>query len=273
MTPYFQTSRPPSGRWPFLEAEERFLPGMSTTAAADSDVIAAQKKAERKLPGSSTTVQDLVEKWRRRLSPEIPLSVLIAFIRYESAGFEDATHGTAKNTPPFSRPAFYELGLFQTPAGDHGKCTSGSFHSCEIPPPGRENPKDPSSWKRLCCDGADCSNCGPIVAGSSHNWTDPNTQARVGLLDLENGARAVRTAFPGLFPRPGSDWDLRVAVLLRFAGGGGYVAALLRRFQGALVALAEQDRWRFLDGKLGSTGYFRNVNEKMSLAAKLGYQP
>jgi hypothetical protein len=251
----------------------------------DPDVVEAQVIASRTVPGMpGVTIEQLVEKWRRRIIPEVPLSVLLAFIRFESAGFDDATHGTPRDTPPFSQPANYELGLFQTPGGGHGVCTTGSFKSCAIPPPGRENPKDLSPWARLCCDGADCSNCGPVVTGSSHNWTDPDTQARVGLLDLKQGADRIRAAFPDLFPTPGSDWDLRAAVLLRFAGGGGFVEGLLRRNHADLAPpFPENRRWELLRSRqitirgkavaLGSTKVFGNVNNKMALAAKLGYRP
>ncbi len=251
----------------------------------DPDVVQAQAIAGRAVPGMpGVTIEQLVEKWRRRIIPEVPLSVLLAFIRFESAGFDDATHGTSRDAPPFSQPAFYELGLFQTPGGDHGVCTTGSFQSCAIPPPGRENPKDLSPWARLCCDGADCSNCGPVVAGSSHNWMDPDTQARVGLLDLKQGADRIRAVFPDLFPLTGSDWDLRAAVLLRFAGGGGFVEGLLRRNHADLAPpFPENRRWDLLSGRQttirgkavapGSTGVFANVNKKMALAAKLGYRP
>src|SRR5215510_3357937 len=50
------------------------------------------------------------------IAPEIPMPLLLAFMRFESGGnFNDATHGSPKNQPPYTQPAFYELGLFQTP--------------------------------------------------------------------------------------------------------------------------------------------------------------
>jgi hypothetical protein len=227
---------------------------------------------------AGVTIAQLVEKWRSTIAPEIPLPVLLAFIYYESGGnFSDATHGSPKNNPPYTRPAFYELGLFQTPAGDHGECPDHKFENCHFQPPGHD-PKHSSPWFRWCCEKkSPCSaNCLEIVAGSPQNWTDPETQVRVGLHDLKGEADRIRLAYKDLFLKLGSDWDLRVAVLLRFAGGGGFVRGLMNRYRASLAALPEDRRWEFLIGKLNAAkkdNRAANVDEKMSLAAKLGYRP
>ncbi|MFP5287626.1 MAG: hypothetical protein ACLGI9_17960, partial [Thermoanaerobaculia bacterium] len=159
---------------------------------------------------TGTTTEALIEPWRQRICPEIPRSILIAFIKYESGGkFTDATHGTKGNG--WTSPDFYELGIFQTPGGLHGRCTSGDWKSCEIRPPGSEG-RSPSPWVRLCAR----------IGADPKQWTNPTTQVRVGLHDLEDGASGLRKDFPELFPKPGSDWDIRMAVLYRFSRGGGY---------------------------------------------------
>ena len=137
--------------------------------------------------------------------PEIPTTLLVAFSRYEASGWNDATHGTAGNG--YTSPPFYELGVFQVPAGLHGRCTD---KKCEIDPPGLENASSPSAWSRLCTR----------LRLDPKNWKDPTTQVRVGLANLENDAQIIRSRYPDLFPRPGTDWDLRGAVLLPFVGIG-----------------------------------------------------
>jgi hypothetical protein len=105
----------------------------------------------------------------------------------------------------------------------------------------------------------------------------------VGLHDLEQGASSIRQHYPDLFPNPGSDWDLRMAVLYRFAKGGGTVRSFLNVFGKDLAALPESQRWDFLRGKRvefsGKQGRIvrvfepENVDKKMTLAAKLGRVP
>jgi hypothetical protein len=238
----------------------------STPAASDADVAAARSIANRPVPNmAGVHVRDLIDTWRGQIAPEIPLDLLLAFIRYESGGnFHDATHGTAANN--FTSPDFYELGLFQTPAGLHGTCTSGDSSSCENPPPGIEKPGEPSTWFRLCRK----------IGADPENWQDPETQARVGLLDLKTSADAIRSAYPDLFPTAGGDWYLRAAVLMPFARGGGFTRAFLNAFRNDLTGLSEDQRWGFLRGKTvpahGGTWTFdtSNVDKKMSLAAALG---
>ena len=109
------------------------------------------------------------------------------------------------------------------------------------------------------------------------DWTNPETQVLVGLSDLEQGARSIHGSYRDLFQAPGSDWDLRAAVLLRFAGGGGFVRTYLRKYRTELARLAENGRWESLNSKVipkpHEAALFQNVNKKMVLASKLGYQP
>lgn len=239
----------------------------SGTSAGDADVASAQAIARKPVPGMpGVTIQQLIEKWRLSIAPEIPMPVLLGFVRFESGGnFNDATHGSPKNRPPYTQPAFYELGLFQTPAGVHGTCTTGDHRSCTNAPPGPEVPGDPSTWARLC----------KKIGANPQDWTNPTTQVRVGLLDLRTSADAIRTAYSDLFPKPGSDWYLRMAVLMPFARGGGFTRAFLHTYRADLAKLPEDQRWDFLRGKRtsvrGGVWIFdtSNVDKKMSLAAKL----
>jgi len=236
-----------------------------------SDVDRAREIANYPVPGMpGVTLARLIEQWRPRICPEIPFPVLLAFMRYESGGrFSDATHGTDKNK--WTSPAFYELGVFQTPAGLHGVCTSGDWRSCTFGPPGQET-RQPSTWKRLCAK----------IGANPDDWQNPGTQVRVGLMDLEEGARALRKQYPDLFPKAGTDWDLRMAVLYRFARGGGYARSFLNPYRRQLAALPESERWALIRDKVvtvqGKTGAIRrpfhpeNVEKKMTLAAKLGYR-
>jgi hypothetical protein len=236
----------------------------SGTGTGDADVAAAQAIARKPVPGMpGITIQQLIEKWRPSIAPEIPMPLLLGFIRFESGGnFNDATHGSPRNQPPYTQPAFYELGLFQTPAGLHGTCTTGDHRSCANAPPGREVPGDPSTWARLC----------KKIGANPQDWTNPTTQVRVGLLDLKTSADAIRAAYPDLFPKPGGDWFLRMAVLMPFARGGGFTRAFLRTYRTNLAQLPEDQRWDFLRGKRVSAWIFdaSNVDKKMALAAKLG---
>jgi hypothetical protein len=231
----------------------------------DADVRVAQSIGRKEVPGMpGVTILQLVEQWRPAIAPEIPLPVFLAFIYYESGGnFRDATHGSPRTTPPYTQPEFYELGLFQTPAGLHGTCTTGDYRSCQNPPPGREGPGAPSTWARLC----------KKIGADPHDWPNPLTQVRVGLLDLKTTADAIRAAYPDLFSTPGSDWYLRMAVLLPFARGGGFAKWFLSAFRKDLANLPETSRWNFLrDKRIGHWTFDpTNVDKKMALAAKLGY--
>ena len=88
-------------------------------------------------------------------------------------------------------PSFYELGVFQTPAGDHGCTNEAGVKACRYRPPGRnvENSQFGKGWRRLA--GA---------YATEGNWKDPTMQVRIGLWDLTSTADRVHTAFADLFP-------------------------------------------------------------------------
>jgi peptidoglycan hydrolase-like protein with peptidoglycan-binding domain len=196
------------------------------------------------------TFHELVERWRPR---HLPLPLLVAFSALEAHGYDDATHGTEKNH--WSRPVFYELGMFQTPAGLHGVCTSGRYADCAHRPPG-DDPRRESAWFKIAHDlGLD-----PL------RWTDPTVQVRIGLANLERDAATVRRLYPDLFPDPASDWALRASVLMPFGPGIGYTLKLLKEHRAGLRALPEAQRWAALR-RAGATT--ENVDKKMALAHKL----
>jgi hypothetical protein len=264
---------PAQGRGGTVSREAPAPPPGAKAPSVDREVAAALRIAKRAVPGmSGKTIEALVEEWRLKICPEIPLPILLAFIRYESGGnFDDATHGTAKNG--WTVPAFYELGLFQTPAGLHGRCSGPKPESCQFGPPGQEG-KTPSTWVRLCKQ----------IGADPRTWKNPVTQVRVGLMDLESAAARLRKDYPDLFTTRGSDWDLRMAVLYTFSRGGGYARSFLRPYRQQLLALPESSRWRFLQDKvvtITGTGGQKirraflgdNVEKKMVLAGKLGYKP
>lgn len=257
----------------------------TTGNVRDADVRFAQQIATRPVPGMpGVNIQQLIEGHRSQRAPEIPMPLLLAFLRYESGGnFNDSTHGVlvgldekGRRVRPGQKPVrfirspeFYELGLFQTPAGLHG-CTPTEPTQCQYPPPGREIPGNLSEWVKLCTS----------IGANPDHWQDPSTQVQVGLLNLENAAQAIRARNRDLFSVPGNDWDLHAAVLLPFAGGGGYTQNLLNLYRAQLARLPEDQRWAFLRNKMiaqgaGSYDYkiADNVDKKMSLAAKLGYGP
>jgi hypothetical protein len=192
----------------------------------------------------------LVDRWR---PPHLPLPLLVAFSSLEASGWTDATHGTKGNN--WTRPAFYELGVFQVPAGLHGLCTSGHHKDCQHPPPGSD-PQRKSPWFKICQSlGLD-----PL------KWTDPTTQVRVGIQNLETDAATVRRLHAKLFPDKGSDWALRASVLMPFGPGIGYTLNLLKKHRAPLESLPESARWAYLRAQGASTA---NVDAKMTRARKL----
>jgi hypothetical protein len=227
-----------------------------TPAATDKEVLAAVKRWN--LPtGLPTTplFAQLVDRWR---PPHLPLPLLVAFSSLEAFGWTDATHGTKRNC--WTRPAFYELGVFQVPAGLHGSCSSGpredcNHQKCQYDPPGRD-PQGKSPWFRICHSlGLD-----PL------KWTDPTTQVRVGVQNLETDAATVRRLHPRLFPDKGSDWALRASVLMPFGPGIGYTLNLLKTHRAQLELLPESARWAFLRARGAVTA---KVDDKMTRARKL----
>jgi peptidoglycan hydrolase-like protein with peptidoglycan-binding domain len=267
------------------------IPAESATGAkvSDSDVAATQAMAAKPVPGLGISLEELLLRHRAEAGG-IPVELLLAFI-YREAGtnrrgearFSDATAGywmkDKKTGKPFRyapTPKFYELGLFQTPAGLHG-CVpvgdKGMERSCKYKPPGHnvENSEFGKGWRLFT-----------RTYPNESNWTDPETQVRIGLWSLNRQADAIRTdqEFMPLFPSKQSEWSLRMAVLYSFAAGAGWTRAFLHKYKNDLLALSEDKRWRFLSGKRASrinpetkqvdTKVFdpENVDKKMALAAK-----
>jgi hypothetical protein len=218
---------------------------------ADPDVASALRRWNMPtgIPSAPLFFQ-LVERHRPK---HFPLPLLVAFSSLEASGWNDATHGTQGNR--WTSPAFYELGVFQVPAGLHGLCSSGRFQDCQQPPPGAD-PHRKSPWFKLC----DALGLDPSA------WTDPTTQVRVGMQNLENDAATVRARFPSLFPDKGSDWALRASVLMPFGPGIGYTLNLLKKHRSTLEAMPEPGRWAFLRMAGART---ENVDAKMTRARKL----
>jgi len=230
--------------------------------AADREVAQTLAIAATPAPGLSISLEQLLGRHEAEAGG-IPIEVQLAFIRYEAGRlFDDATAGKWSDKYKKYIPPFYELGVFQTPAGDHGCVNVAGVKTCDYRPPGRkvESSQFGKGWRELSG-----------VYPTESNWKDPTMQVRVGLWDLNTTADRVRSAFPDLFPSRQSEWWLRMAVLYAFAAGGGAARAFLRKYRRELLALPEAKRWDFLRGKSVGTFPFNpeNVDKKMALAAKL----
>jgi hypothetical protein len=238
------------------------VPSAARPKVGDREIRATLDMAARKIPSLGITIEQLLV----RHQPEaraIPIEVLLAFIHIEAGNlFDDATAGKWSAKHNRYIPSFYELGVFQTPAGDHGCTNEAGAKTCRYRPPGRrvENSQFGKGWRELA---------GTYPTES--NWKDPTMQVRVGLWDLNSTADRVYAQFPPLFPSRQSEWFLRMAVLYSFAAGAGAARLFLRKFENELLALPEAKRWDFLRGKSVGTTYFNpeNVDKKMALAAKL----
>ena len=242
-------------------------PGPGT--APSGDVAAALRMSARPVPGLGITLRALVERHRSASAPELPLEVLIAFI-YREAGnrtFDDATAGKWNESSQKYVPDFYELGLFQTPAGEHGCRQVNGQKVCAHPVPGSKVAESTfgKAWKRFTGRLPDAS-----------TWKDPEMQVRVGLYDLSSVGERISTEYPTLFTAKGSDWYVRMAVLYSFARGAGWTRAFLKAYGSQLGQLPEAQRWEFLRDKeaslpgRGRSGFRPdNVESKMSLAAGL----
>jgi Putative peptidoglycan binding domain len=261
-------------------------PAQPATGAkiSDSDVAATQAMAAKPVQKLGISLEELLLRHRAEVGG-IPIELLLAFIFREAgtnrrgeAKFNDATAGyrdkkTGRYVPS---PKFYELGLFQTPAGLHG-CVAvgdkGMERSCKYNiPPGHdvENSSFGKGWWLFT-----------RTYPNESNWTDPAMQVRIGLWNLNSPADRIRNEFMALFPSKQTEWFLRMAVLYSFAAGAGWTRAFLGKYRNELFALPEGQRWDFLRGKQASrinpetkkleTKVFNpeNVDEKMALAAKL----
>jgi hypothetical protein len=239
-----------------------YVPPASRIGGGDREVRATLAMAAKKVPGLGITIEELLVRHQAE-ARGIPIEVLLAFIHFEAGSlFDDATAGKWSQKHRKYIPLFYELGVFQTPAGDHGCTNEAGVKTCKYRPPGRnvENSQFGKGWQRLA---------GTYPTES--NWKDPTMQVRVGLWDLSGTADRVQAAFPALFPSRQSEWFLRMAVLYSFAAGGGAARLVLRKFKNELLAQPEARRWDFLRGKNVGTFHFNpeNVDKKMALAATL----
>ena len=237
-------------------------PVAARAKTSDREIRSTLDMAARKAPGLGITIEELLVRHQAE-ARGIPIEVILAFIHFEAGRlFDDATAGKWNEKRKKYIPSFYELGVFQTPAGDHGCTNEAGVKTCRYRPPGRnvENSQFGKGWRRLA--GA---------YPTEGNWKDPTMQVRVGLWDLTSTADRVHAAFAVLFPSRQSEWFLRMAVLYSFAAGAGAARLFLRKFKNELLALPEGKRWDFLRGKNVGTFYFNpeNVDKKMALAAQL----
>ena len=226
----------------------------------DREVAGTLAMAAKPVPGLGITLEQLLTRHKTE-SGGIPVEVLLAFIRFEAGRlFDDATAGKWNENYKKYIPSFYELGVFQTPAGDHGCTNAAGVKVCKYRAPGRnvENSPFGKGWRHLA---------GTYPTEST--WKDPTMQVRVGFWDLNNTARSVRDNFRDIFPSNQSEWYLRMAVLYSFAAGAGAARTLLRKYKSELLALPEGRRWDCLRAKNVGSAYFKNVDEKMALAAKI----
>jgi peptidoglycan hydrolase-like protein with peptidoglycan-binding domain len=261
-------------------------PAQPATGAkiSDSDVAATQAMAAKPVPKLGISLEELLLRHRAEAGG-IPIELLLAFIFREAgtnrrgeAKFNDATAGyrdkkTGRYVPS---PKFYELGLFQTPAGLHGCVPAGDKgmqRSCKYnTPPGHDVEKSSfgHGWWLFT-----------RTYPNESNWTNPDMQVRIGLWNLNSPADMICNKFMALFPSKQTEWFLRMAVLYSFAAGAGWTRAFLGKYRNELLALPEGQRWDFLRGKQASrinpetkkleTKVFNpeNVDNKMALAAKL----
>jgi len=266
-------------------AQGRARPAAGMTIG-DREAGATLRMAAKVVPGLGTTTLEQLLIRHQAEAGGIPIEVLLAFIHFESGGsFTDATAGYCykKVGKYIPSPLFYELGVFQTPAGHHGCVPEGDQgekrrckdkRRCKYEPPGRnvENSSFGRGWWRYT-----------RTYPNERNWMDPAMQVRIGLWNLNSPADSIRNAkeFMALFPSKQSEWYLRMAVLYSFAAGAGWTRAFLHKYKNELLALPESQRWGFLSGKQASrinpetkkvetkTFDHENVDKKMALAAKL----
>jgi peptidoglycan hydrolase-like protein with peptidoglycan-binding domain len=242
------------------------------TKVSDTEVATTRAMAAKQIPELGISLEQLLVRHQAEAGG-IPIEVLLAFIRYEAGRLlnRDATAGywakdkSGKPVRYVPTPSFFELGIFQTPAGLHGCVPAGDKgmeRSCVYRPPGHkvQDSAFGKGWYRLT--GA---------YPTEKNWTAPTMQVRIGLWNLTSPAETIRKNFAVLFPSKQSEWYLRMAVLYSFARGAGATSAFLSKFKNDLLALPEGKRWDFLRGKSAGRFVFdpTNVDKKMALAAKL----
>jgi hypothetical protein len=234
----------------------------------DREVGETLAMAAKQVPGLGITLEELLVRHQAE-SGGIPIEVLLAFIHFEAGShlFVDATSGKWSDKYQKYSPSFYELGVFQTPAGDHGCIQEGGKKMCKYEAPGHnvERSQFGKGWYRL-----------KRTYPTKDNWRDPIMQVRIGLWDLHSTAERLIKDYGVFFPSKQSEWYLRMAVLYSFAHGAGWTRAFLSKYKNELLALPESQRWDFLRGKQAylkshGTKTFdpKNVDKKMALAGKL----
>ncbi len=240
----------------------------AVATVGDRAVGETLRMAATKVPGLGISLEELLVRHQAE-SGGIPIEVLLAFIHFEAGNrlFADATAGKWNARYKQYSPRFYELGVFQTPAGDHGCTQVGGRKQCQYPPPGRnvERSSFGQGWHRFT-----------NTHLTADNWKDPTLQVRIGLWNLRTPGERIAKEFPALFSSRQSEWYLRMAVLYSFAVGAGWTRAFLRKYGKQLLGLPESQRWDFLrDKEAFLTGYGtrkfqnENVDKKMALAAKI----
>jgi hypothetical protein len=241
-----------------------------------SEVRQTLAMAARQVPGLGITLEELLRRHKVEFGNP-PIEVLLAFIRKEAGThlFDDATAGywDKKSRKYVPQPKFYELGVFQTPAGLHGCTPSNGSRACAYAAPGKnvEGSQFGKGWYRLT---------GKYP--TKGDWRDPTMQVRIGLWDLFSTGERIAKEFPELFPSRSSEWYLRMAVLYSFSKGAGWTRAYLSRYRNELRSRPEGQRWDFLRGKPASrkdpsSGRTitkprfdpENVDEKWALALRL----
>ena len=186
------------------------------------------------MPG--VTIEQLIEKWRQQIAPEIPMPVLLGFMRFESGWEFSTTLPTArqKTILPTHSLRSMNSGFFRPQpdftasarAATPGNSPPGTEFRA-IPQPGLASANKSAQIRKIRSH--------PHNAGSSRFARSQKTAPTPFALRTRN-----------CFPRLGAIRYLRAAVLLPFARGGGFTRAFLSAFRKDLAKLREEDRWTLL---------------------------
>ena len=100
--------------------------------AGDNEVAQTLAMATTPAPKLGITLEQLLRRHEAEAGG-IPIEVQLAFIHYEAGRlFDDATAGKWNDKYKRYIPSFYELGVFQTPAGDHGCVNEAGVQEVQI---------------------------------------------------------------------------------------------------------------------------------------------